>query len=425
MGAMPRASPRLVLTPRGELRVRGGHPWVYRADVSRLDGTWRAEEPVTVSDPAGRGLGRGFYNPRPQIVCRLLTRHDEPVDLAFFRRRIEAAWRFRQTLAYAGDAVRVVASEGDGLPGLIVDRYADRAVLQAQTLGIEHHAPSLAGLVAEVTGVRAVYRRTDPTAAAIEGLTSEAGWLIGDGAAIGSTLAAAPSGPAGESANPPARAATPVEVEIREGACGFRVAIETGQKTGFYLDQRENREAVARLARGRTVLDAFAYTGAFGCHALRAEAQHVLALEASAEACAAARAHAALNGVADRFEALSANAFDVLRDLERTGRRFDLVVLDPPPFTRRRTAVEAALRGYKEVNLRALRCLRAGGILATFSCSHHVGPALFEGVCRAAAQDVGRPVRLLGTLGQARDHPVLLTVPETRYLTGLLLEVLE
>ena len=408
MGAMPRAAPRLVLTPRGELRVRGGHPWVYRADVSRLDGTWRAEEPVTVSDPAGRGLGRGFYNPRPQIVCRLLTRHDEPVDLAFFRRRIEAAWRFRQTLAYAGDAVRVVASEGDGLPGLIVDRYADRAVLQAQTLGIEHHAPSLAALVAEVTGVRAVYRRTDPTAAAIEGLASEAGWLIGDGTAI-----------------EPPRAATPVEVEIREGTCRFRVAIETGQKTGFYLDQRENREAVARLARGRTVLDAFAYTGAFGCHALLAGAQHVLALEASAEACAGARGHAALNGVADRFEALAANAFDALRDLERSGRRFDLVVLDPPPFTRRRTAVEAALRGYKEVNLRGLRCLRAGGILATFSCSYHVGPALFEGVCRAAAQDVGRPVRLLGTLGQARDHPVLLTVPETRYLTGLLLEVLE
>jgi len=356
---------------------------------------------VTVCDAAGRILGRGFYNPRPQIVCRLLTRHDEPVDPAFFRRRLEDAWRTRQALAYDGNAGRIVFSEGDRLPGLILDRYADVAVLQALTLGIEQHATRLAELAAEVLGVQAIYRRADPAAAAIEGLEGLSGWLLGRGEA---------------------------EVEIREGPCRFRVAVETGQKTGFYLDQRENRAAVAGHAAGREVLDAFCYTGAFGCWALTHGAIRVLGLDASAEACARARAHTEANlgsGGRARFEAVEANAFDALRDFERVGRRFDLVILDPPPFTRRKTALDAALRGYKEINLRALACLRPGGLLATFSCSHHVSPALFEEVSRAAAQDAGRPVRLGATFMQARDHPILVTVPETRYLTGLLLEVIE
>ena len=381
--------------------MRGGHPWVYRADVARLDGAWCPDEAVTVTDAGGRVLGRGFYNPRPHIVCRLLTRHDEAIDHAFFRRRLEAAWRLRQALAYDGDAGRVVFSEGDGLPGLVVDRYAGALVLQALTLGIEQHVAPLAELAAEVVGASAVYRRADPTAAAIEGLAGASGWLWG-----------------------PAEGRV-AEVEIAEGPCRFRVAIEAGQKTGFYLDQRENRGVVAGRAAGREVLDVFCYTGAFGCRALAAGARQVLAIDASAEACGEARAHAALNGGAERFEAVTANAFDALRELKRAGRRFDLVILDPPPFTRRKTAVEAALRGYKEINLRALGCLRPGGLLATFSCSHHVTPALFEEVCRAAVADVERPVRLLATLGQARDHPILLAVPETRYLTGLLLEVLE
>jgi 23S rRNA (cytosine1962-C5)-methyltransferase len=388
----------LVLTPHGEARVRAGHPWVYRADVSRLDGTWQPGEAVTVSAPDGRVLGRGFYNPRPRIACRLLTRRDEPVDPAFFRRRIEEAWRFRQTLAGDGDAGRIVASEGDRLPGLVVDRYADVLVTQILTLGMEAHAGLLGELAAEVVGARAVYRRVEPAAAAIEGLTGASGWVVGQGDPT---------------------------VEIREGPCRFRVDLEHGQKTGFYLDQRENRTAVARRAAGREVLDAFAYTGAFGCRALAEGAGHVLALETSAEACAWAQRHAEANGVADRWEVRQANAFDALRALLREGRRFDLVILDPPPFTRRRTAVEGAVRGYKEINLQALRCLRPGGLLATFSCSHHVGAALFEDVCRAAAGDAGRTVRVEAFYTQARDHPILLTVPETRYLTGLLLEVLD
>ena len=389
---------RLVLRPRADRRLRAGHPWIYRAEVARLDGPWDPGRAVTVTDAAGRLLGRGFYNPRPQIACRLLTREDEPVDAALFRRRLEAAWGHRRALAYDGDAGRVVASEGDRLPGLVVDRYGDTLVLQALTLGIEHHSTTLAGLAAELTGARAVYRRVDPTAAGLEGLQGAPGWLLGQG---------------------------PAEVEIREGPCRFRVAVESGQKTGFYLDQRENREAVTADVAGQEVLDAFCYTGAFTCWALARGARQVLALDSSADACARARAHAAAHGGADgRAEVREVNAFDALRELAASARRFDLVILDPPPFTRRRTAVDAARRGYKEIVLRGLACLRPGGRLAAFSCSHHVGPALFEAVCREAVEDSGRPVRLVATYGQARDHPVLLAVPETRYLAGLLLEAL-
>ena len=392
---------RLVLRPQREARIRGGHPWVYRTDVLRLDGAWRDDEAVTVCGADGRVLGRGFYNPRPQIVCRLVTRHDEPVDDALLRRRLEAAWAFRQTLAYDGDAVRVVFGDGDALPGLVVDRYGDILALQALTRGIAARAARLAELLAEVTGARAVYRRGDPTAARIEGFEDGSGWMVGR-------------------ADP--------TVEIREGPCRFHVDLEAGQKTGFYLDQRENRALVAARAAGRAVLDAFCYTGAFAAWALRGGAASVLALDSSGEACARAAAHLVANapaGSGGRHQVREANAFDALRAFERDGQRFGLVVLDPPPFTRRRTAVDAALRGYKEINLRAFRCLEAGGLLATFSCSHHVSPALFEDVCRAASEDAGRPVRVAGRLQQARDHPVLLAVPETRYLTGLLLEVLE
>jgi 23S rRNA (cytosine1962-C5)-methyltransferase len=392
---------RLVLRPQREARIRGGHPWIYRTDVARLDGPWTDAEAVTVCAADGRVLGRGFYNPRPQIVCRLMTRHDEPVDDGFLRRRLHAAWAYRGTLGYEGDAARVVFGEADQLPGLVVDRYGDVLVVQTLTRGIAARAIRLAELAAEVTGARAVYRRGDATAAAIEGFDDTSGWLVGRTESV---------------------------VEIREGPCRFRLDVEDGQKTGFYLDQRENRALVGARAAGRDVLDAFAYTGAFGAWALRCGAASVLALDSSGPACARAAAHLAANappGGAARHEVLEANAFDTLRGFERNGRRFDLVVLDPPPFTRRRAAVDAALRGYKEINLRALRCLRPGGLLATFSCSHHVSPALFDEVCQAAVEDVGRPVRVLARVTQARDHPVLLAVAETRYLTGLVLEVLE
>jgi len=386
---------RLILKRGREGRLLAGHPWIYRGEIAEVVGEWRANEAVTVLDGEGRFVGRGFYNPRPSLSCRLLTRQDEPVDRTFFRRRLTAALAYRARTGLVADGFRWVWSEGDDLAGLVVDRYGPVAVLQCLTLGMSRQGPWLVEAVKEVGGAGYVYLHDDPTAARIEGFDPELRWADGGG---------------------------PAEVEIREGPCRFPVPVGSGQKTGFYLDQRENRAFVATHANGRRVLDAFCYAGAFACHALVAGAREAVCLDSSAEALALARRTLALNGVETRADCREVNAFDELRRLERAEERFGLVVLDPPPFTRRKDALEAAARGYKEINLRALRLLEPQGILATFSCSHHVSQALFEDICLAAAADAGVSVRVLATLGQARDHPVLLTVPETRYLKGLLLE---
>jgi 23S rRNA (cytosine1962-C5)-methyltransferase len=386
---------KLILKRGKDARVRAGHPWIYRGEVAEVVGNWKAGEAVSVLDSRGRFLGRGFYNPRPSLVCRLLTRRDEPVDAASFRRRVEAALALRREAGLVSDAFRVVWSEADGLPGLVVDRYAGVAVIRCFTLGMTHCRPWVVEALQGLEGVTHCYGHDEETAGRLEGFEPLQGWI----------------GEAG-----------PAEVEIREGACRFVVAIEGGQKTGFYLDQRENRALVAGLAPTRTLLDVFCYSGAFACQGLVAGATRAVAIESSAEALALARRNLELNGVADRVELREGNAFDLLRGMERARERYDLIVLDPPPFTRTKTALEAAARGYKEVNLRALRLLSPGGILATFSCSHHVSPAGFEEIVRAAAADAGVTVRVLATLGQARDHPILITVPETRYLKGLLLQ---
>ena len=386
---------RLVLKRGREGRILAGHPWIYRGEVAEVVGDWRADEPVTVLDGEGRFIGRGFYNPLPSLCCRLLTRQDEPLDRAFFRRRLEAALAYRRQAGLVASAFRWVWSEGDDLAGLVVDRHGPIAVLQCLTLGMSRVRPWLIEAVRELGGVEHVYLQDDPTAARLEGFEPEQRWDDVTG---------------------------PAEVEIQEGLCHFLVPIEGGQKTGFYLDQRENRGRVAALAKGRRLLDAFCYAAAFACHALLAGASEAVCLDSSAEALALARRTLDLNGVGGKAECREVNAFDELRRLDRAGERFGLVVLDPPPFTRRKDALEAAVRGYKEINLRGLKLVEPGGILATFTCSYHVTQALFEEICWAAAADAGVRVRVLAALSQARDHPVLLTVPETRYLKGLLLE---
>ncbi len=386
---------KLILKRGREGRILAGHPWIYRGEVAEVVGDWRADEAITVLDGEGRFVGRGFYNPRPTLCCRLLTRQDEPLDRVFFRRRLDAALAYRSHAGLAGEAFRWVWGEGDDLAGLVVDRYGPAVVLQCLTLGMTRIRPWLLEAVKEVGGAGYVYLHDDPTAARLEGFEPERRWADGTG---------------------------PAEVEIQEGPSRFLVPIEGGQKTGFYLDQRENRALVAAHVRGRRLLDAFCYAAPFACHALLAGAVDAVCLDSSAEALALARRTLALNGVDAKADVRELNAFDELRRLERARERFGLVVLDPPPFTRRKDALEAAVRGYKEINLRALRLLEPWGILATFSCSHHVTPTLFEEICQAAAADAGVKVRVLSTLSQARDHPVLLTVPETRYLKGLLLE---
>ncbi|MGH7374222.1 MAG: class I SAM-dependent rRNA methyltransferase [Candidatus Rokuibacteriota bacterium] len=381
----------LILKRGVERRIRAGHPWIYRGEVADLKGSWSAGAAVEVTDSAGRFLGRGFYSPRATLVCRLLTRVDEPVDGALLRKRLEAALEYRRSAGLMGSAYRLCWSEADGLPGLVVDRYGPVSVVQCLTLGMARQADWVRDALGQLFPDGEILRLDDQTAARIEGFE-------------------------------PVRETREAELILDEGAGRFAVSLGAGHKTGLYLDQRENRVLVESLARGRRMLDAFCYAGGFACHALLAGAASALLLDSSADALAQAHRNLGLNGVAERATLREGNAFDGLRELQARGERFGLVILDPPPFTRHKSAVEAAARGYKEINLRALRLLEPGGLLATFSCSHHVTPALFEDICRQAAGDAAVPTRLLTTLTQSRDHPVLLTVPETRYLTGLLLE---
>jgi 23S rRNA (cytosine1962-C5)-methyltransferase len=414
----------VILKPGRQERLLAGHPWIYRTEVGDVRGAWAPGDALAILDARGRFLGRAHYNPRPTICCRVLTRRDEPVDAAFFRRRLEAALAYRREAGLVAGAYRLCWSEADGLPGLVVDRYGEASVLVCLTLGMARATPAVRTALGALFPGQAVYRADDATAARIEGFTAERGWLGPDGAPV--PPAEAVPGSASSEAGGPLETAPGggPELVVPEGPCRFVVPLGGGQKTGLYLDQRDNRQRVAAHAAGRRVLDAFCYTGGFACQALAAGASRALLVESSAEALAGARRNLELNGLGDRADLVEGNAFDVLRRLEATRERFGLAVLDPPPFTRRREALPAAARGYKEINLRALRLLAPGGVLATFSCSHHVSPGFFADICREAAGDAGIPCRVLADLGQSRDHPVLLNVPETRYLTGLLLQVL-
>lgn len=394
----------LILTRGEHMRLRSGHPWIYRSEIADVRSPWAPGHVVDVFAAGGQYVGRGTYNPRTSLACRLFTRRDEPVDHAFVLARLRAALAYREAAGLAADAYRLCWSEADGLPGLVVDRYARVSVIQCLTLGMSRLIGPVAAALHALFPDGRMYRLDDLTAAHLEGFEPVRGWIGADGALV----AEAPDEPG--------------EVVVTEGACRFAVTVGHGHKTGLYLDQRDNRRLVASLGRGRTVLDAFCYTGGFACQALVAGASHAMLLDSSAEALAGARRNLELNALGERARTVEANAFDELRALGQARERFGLVVLDPPPFTRRKDTLEAAARGYKEINLRGLRLLDRGGVLATFSCSHHVTPALFESVCREAAADAGVAVRLLQVLGQSRDHPVLLHVPETRYLTGLLLE---
>ncbi len=382
---------RLILKRGEDARLRAGHPWIYRSQIADLKGFSRAGEAVEVLDAAGHYLGQGFYNPRPSLCCRLLTRRNEAVDAEFFQRRLEAAWDYRRTARLISEAYRLCWSEADGLPGLVVDRYGPVSVVQCLTLGMWEASEWIEAALGRLFPGGAIHRQDEATAARLEGFVPRQD----------------PAGP---------------ELVVAEDGCRFGVTPGGGHKTGLYLDQAENRALVARYAAGRRMLDAFCFAGGFACHALQAGASQAVLLDSSPDALVLARRKLELNGGGERAELREGNAFDLLRELEAAGERFGVVVLDPPPFTRRKDSIGAAARGYKEINIRALRLLEPGGVLATFSCSHHITPGTFEDICRDAAGDAGVQARLLRTLSQRGDHPVLLTIPESRYLTGLLLE---
>ena len=388
---------RVLLRSGRDQRVRAGHLWIYAGEIEKVQGKPAPGGVVEIADARGRFLGAGYYNPRSTIAVRVMTRQrEEPVDAALLRRRIARAIAWRKQVFDAGDVGRLVFSEGDWLPGLTVDRYGPCLVVQIGTLGMERWRDAIVEALQDAIHPRGIYERSDLSMRAHEGLEPREGLLAGE---------------------------VPDELEVTIDGIRFGVPLKGGQKTGMFLDHRQTRRALLPHARGRRVLDVFCNAGAFSFYALSAGAREAIGIDSSADALAAAARNAQRNGMTDRCRFIEANAFDTLKGLERSGERYDLIVLDPPAFTKSARAVEAARRGYKEINLRALRLCNPGAMLLTASCSYHHGPEEFLEVVRAAAADAGRDLTLLATLGQAPDHPINLAVPETRYLKSLLLAV--
>ncbi|MEW6173366.1 MAG: class I SAM-dependent rRNA methyltransferase [Bacillota bacterium] len=378
------------LLPGKEKRLSSGHAWVYHSEVREVKGEFSPGDVVEVYDARDRFVGRGFINPASQILIRLLTRRrDEPVDRELFRRRIETAEAYRRKVVKETTAWRMINAEADFLPALIVDRYGDYLVVQFLALGMERFKEMLVQLLVERYNPRGVYERSDVSVREREGLEPSSGLLYGE---------------------------VPRFAEISENGARFRVDLHSGQKTGFFLDQRENRRVVAELAPGARVLDCFCYAGGFTVSATRGGAASVLALDVSGPALELAAANIALNDYTDRCLFREVNCFDELRRLAGEGERFDLVILDPPAFTKSKGALEGAVRGYKEINLRALKLLTPGGYLVSCSCSYHLSEGLFIEVITAAARDAKRTIRLVELRRQARDHPILPAMPETYYL---------
>lgn len=384
-----------------ERSLRRRHPWVFSGAIERLEGAPEPGATVDLIAAGGEFLARAAYSPASQIRARVWTFDpNETVDAAFIERRLARAidGRRRLGLCAPNAACRLVFGESDGLPGLIVDRYADELVCQLLTAGLEPWRELVAAALARLVEPHSVYERSEGAARRKEGLSSRRGLLAG--------------------AEPPA------EVEIVSGGVRHLVDLRGGQKTGGYLDQQENRVRVARYAPGARLLDAFAYTGGFTLAALAAGAEHATLLDSSADALRLAARAAELNGFAPRCAAREANVFEELRRLGESGERFDLVVLDPPKFVHAAEQVQAGSRGYKDVNLQGLRLVRPGGVLATFSCSGHVDAALFQKIVAGAALDAGREVQIIERLSQPPDHPISLAFPEAEYLKGLVLRVL-
>lgn len=394
--------PAVQLLPGRDKAAREGHPWVFSGAVGGVHGDPAPGDVVRVLDAAGAFVSWGHYSPQSRIRVRLLERREDAnVDGAWWSRRLLAAVdRRRRSLAEPDGACRLVFSEADLLPGLVIDRYGGHLALQVHTPGAERmRGPTLERL-AELFPGAAVHDRSDTEQRGLEGLAAV---LVAGGAA------------AGESAR----------TTIREAGLRFEVSLGSGQKTGFYIDQGSNRSAVAAWAAGRRVLDAFCYSGAFSVHAARAGAAGLTLLDSSRTALEAAVAHLALNELsAIPVEVRRGDAFAELRRLRDEGRVFDLVILDPPRLAPTRSQAPKAARAYKDANLLAMKLLAPEGILATFSCSGGVDPAFFREIVRWAAKDAGREVQVLQTLGQPADHPVRLNMPESEYLKGLICRVL-
>jgi 23S rRNA (cytosine1962-C5)-methyltransferase len=403
-----RPYPKVTVTRKAESSVLSGHPWIYNTELTNAD-PYRNGGLVDVLNPHGSYLGTGFINDRSKIRVRLISRNaNDTFDEAFFERRLRYAWEYRKSVM-GGDlsCCRVIFGEADSFPGLTVDRFGNILVTQTLSLGIERIKPMLFRLLYEIlTGdgqkIDGIYERNDVGIRGLEGMEQGKGFFPLDGVPVpGST-----------------------KTRISENGVEYLVDFENGQKTGFFLDQKYNRRAVARLCRGKRVLDCFTDTGSFALNAARAGAERVRAVDISAAAIAAAQENARLNGLESRIDFETANVFDLLPKLaEEPGHDYDLVILDPPAFTKSRQTVRNAERGYKEINYRAMKLLPRGGYLATCSCSHFMTDELFRSVLRSAASDAQVSLRQIEARQQAPDHPILWNVPETDYLKFYIFQI--
>ena len=404
-----RPYPRITITPKGEAALTGGHPWVYEGEVTAADGTPEDGGLVDVVSRRGSWLGCGFYNSHSRIRVRLVSRNaNDDFSDAFWERRIRYAWNYRKTVMGETDSrcCRVIFGEADLFPGLTVDRFESVLVTQTLSLGMERIKDRLFPLLAKVLRedgqeIRGIYERNDVALREREGMPQNKGWY-------------------------PLPGETPPEtttVDITENGIVYTVDFENGQKTGFFLDQKYNRLAVAKLAKGKTVLDCFTHTGSFALNAAKGGAAHVTAVDVSEFAVQCAAENARRNGLETVMDCVIANVFDLLPELEKQPRKYDFIILDPPAFTKSRRTVANAMTGYKEINYRAMKLLPRGGYLATCSCSHFATEELFIKMLRSAARDAGVQLRQIECRQQCADHPILWGVEETNYLKFFIFQV--
>lgn len=404
-----RTYPRVAVTRKAENSIKSGHPWIYHTELVEGEAGCNDGALVDIVSPRGRYLGTGFFNSHSKIRIRLLsTNANDHFDEAFWERRLRYAWEYRKTVM--GDDLsccRVIFGEADSFPGLTVDRFGDILVAQTLSLGIEQRKSLLFPMLARILRedgqvIRGIYERNDVSIREREGMQQNKGFFSLENLATPEST----------------------QTEIVENGIRYLVDFENGQKTGFFLDQKYNRQAVARLSRGKRVLDCFTHTGSFGLNAARGGAVHVHSVDISETAVEMARENARRNGLLDVMDFEAANVFDLLPSLPCGAKSdYDFVILDPPAFTKSRQTVEHAMRGYKEINLRAMKLLPRGGYLATCSCSHFMTDALFRDMLRSAAFDAGVSLRQIEARQQSPDHPILWNVPETDYLKFYLFQI--
>ena len=401
--------PRLIITAKGTRWVEQGHPWIYEGEVIRQEGDCENGGLMDAVSEKGKYLGTGFFSKYSKIRLRLLSRNaNDRFDAAFWQRRLQYAWDYRKTVMQDDiSCCRIIFGEADGFPGLTVDRFSDLLVTQTLSIGMERVKDTVFPLLVELLRqdgqeIRGIFERNDVAIRELEGMAQNKGWYVLPGE------------------TPPESPVT----EICENGVSYAVDVENGQKTGFFLDQKYNRLAVARLAKGKRVLDCFTHTGSFALNAALGGAAHVTAVDVSASAIEMARQNARRNGLEDRMDFITADVFDLLPELAAQGKApYDFIILDPPAFTKSRKTVESAQRGYKEINLRALKLLPRGGYFATASCSHFMPSELFVKMLRSAALDAGVELRQIEARQQAPDHPILWNVPETYYLKFYIFQV--